>query len=169
MKWTTRAQLHLDRTASAWLIHRFVDPEAEFEFVSWNHSADRSNPRYFGMPGIELSSHDEHGTCFEKILHRHVDPNDGLNTLARCIRGGVRHALSLDREEPDEAIFATGLTLDALGIGLALDHESDDEHLHAATPLYNALYAYFSLPDLSTVELPTTQPERHTFLRSLIS
>lgn len=33
MLWVTLAQIHLDRAASPWLIKRFVDPEAEFEFV----------------------------------------------------------------------------------------------------------------------------------------
>lgn len=169
MQWTTRAQLHLDRTASAWLIRRFVDPQADFVFIGWDQPANAEDPRYFGMPGIELSSHDEDGTCFEKILRLQVHPDAGLNKLARCVRAGVRHALAFEREEEDESIFAVGLTLDALGVGLALDHEDDQAHLHAATPLYDALYAYLSLPDLSTFELPNTQPERHTFLRSLIS
>src|SRR5215208_4716105 len=31
--WVTRAGVHVDRIASAWLIRRFVDPEARFKFV----------------------------------------------------------------------------------------------------------------------------------------
>lgn len=33
MKWATRAGCHIDRAACAWLIRRFLDPEAEFTFV----------------------------------------------------------------------------------------------------------------------------------------
>ena len=33
MKWVTLKRVKLDRTASAWLIRRFIDPQAEFEFV----------------------------------------------------------------------------------------------------------------------------------------
>src|SRR5438874_6972830 len=31
--WVTRAGVHVDRIASAWLIRRFIDPEARFKFV----------------------------------------------------------------------------------------------------------------------------------------
>jgi hypothetical protein len=33
MKWATRSGPHVDRTACAWLIRRFVDPKATFVFV----------------------------------------------------------------------------------------------------------------------------------------
>jgi len=33
MRWATRAGIHVDRTACAWLIRRFIDAEAEFVFV----------------------------------------------------------------------------------------------------------------------------------------
>jgi hypothetical protein len=33
MKWITRLNIKLDRSASLWLIHRFVDPDAQFLFV----------------------------------------------------------------------------------------------------------------------------------------
>ena len=33
MRWTTRRHCHVDRAACAWLIRRFLDPEAEFVFV----------------------------------------------------------------------------------------------------------------------------------------
>src|SRR5262249_10462803 len=31
--WVTRKGIHIDRMASAWLIRRFIDPEAKFKFV----------------------------------------------------------------------------------------------------------------------------------------
>jgi hypothetical protein len=33
MRWATRAGIHVDRTACAWLIRRFIDPEAVSVFV----------------------------------------------------------------------------------------------------------------------------------------
>ncbi|WP_281197041.1 chromate resistance protein ChrB domain-containing protein [Microtetraspora niveoalba] len=33
MKWSTRAGVHIDRAACAWLIRRHIDPDAEFVFV----------------------------------------------------------------------------------------------------------------------------------------
>ena len=34
MRWATRAGVHIDRAACAWLIRALVDPEAEFVFVT---------------------------------------------------------------------------------------------------------------------------------------
>ncbi|MGH7816347.1 MAG: chromate resistance protein ChrB domain-containing protein [Candidatus Binatia bacterium] len=33
MKWVTRKQIRVNRLATAWLIRRFIDPDAEFVFV----------------------------------------------------------------------------------------------------------------------------------------
>src|SRR6266513_2702886 len=33
MKWVTREQIRVNRTATCWLVRRFLDPEAEFIFV----------------------------------------------------------------------------------------------------------------------------------------
>jgi len=33
VRWATRARIHVDRAACAWLIVRFIDPDAEFVFV----------------------------------------------------------------------------------------------------------------------------------------
>ncbi|PYQ64473.1 MAG: hypothetical protein DMF53_07410, partial [Acidobacteria bacterium] len=33
MKWVTRKRVHVNRTATAWLLRRFVDPAAEIRFV----------------------------------------------------------------------------------------------------------------------------------------
>lgn len=34
MRWATRKSIHIDRSASAWLIGRFIDPDAAFVFVT---------------------------------------------------------------------------------------------------------------------------------------
>ncbi|WP_372498190.1 chromate resistance protein ChrB domain-containing protein [Streptomyces marispadix] len=34
MKWATRARIHIDRAACAWLIRRHLDQDAEFVFVT---------------------------------------------------------------------------------------------------------------------------------------
>ena len=34
MRWATRTRPHVDRAACAWLIRRFVDPDATFVFVA---------------------------------------------------------------------------------------------------------------------------------------
>ncbi len=32
-RWVTRKHIRVNRTATAWLVRRFVDPQAEFAFV----------------------------------------------------------------------------------------------------------------------------------------
>jgi len=39
MKWVTREQIRVNRTATCWLIRRFLDPKAEFLFVAANEVA----------------------------------------------------------------------------------------------------------------------------------
>ena len=34
MKWITRRNIHVDRTSCPWLIQKYIDPQAEFNFVA---------------------------------------------------------------------------------------------------------------------------------------
>jgi hypothetical protein len=74
MRWATRRHCHIDRAACAWLIHRFIDPEAEFVFVD-DLDEVPADATPFDMRGVELSHHG--GDCsYETFLHRYelVDP-----------------------------------------------------------------------------------------------
>jgi hypothetical protein len=73
MKWATRAAIHIDRAACAWLIRQHIDKEAEFLFVTDPAEVpDDATP--FDMRGVELGHHG--GDCsFETIL-RHYDLTD---------------------------------------------------------------------------------------------
>jgi len=76
--------------------------------------------------------------------------------------------LQLSRCEENEELYAVGRTLDMLGTGLGLLHADDREHLAAGSFTYDALYTYFQLPDLASLTLPNSQPERREFLQELI-
>lgn len=167
MRWTTRSHLHLDRTASAWLIRAFVDPEAEFVFLEWDREPDTTDPRSFGMPGLSLSSHDERGTCFAKILDAYGLRTDAaLVALERGIAAGVRAALGLPAPaDQTTAESALGTTLDTIGSGLGLLHTDDRDHLDAATPLYEALYQALRAADLDLDGAPAGRPEQLAFIR----
>ena len=73
MRWATRRHCHIDRAACAWLIRRFIDPQAEFLFVDDpDEVPDDATP--FDMRGVELSHHD--GDCsFETFLRRYEIPD----------------------------------------------------------------------------------------------
>ena len=130
MRWATRPNCHVDRVSCAWLIRRFVDPQAEFVFVDPDDVPDDATP--FDMRGVELGHHV--GECsFETILRRYKLTDPVLWELAKIV-----HEADLDDERYD-APEAPGL--DVLVRGLSLIQ--DDEQLLATTaPLFDGLYEY---------------------------
>src|SRR5437773_4596214 len=88
MKWITRRNLHIDRTATAWLIRRFIDPQAEFSFVEPGADPAQLDGHTFDMRGGEYSHTD--GRCtFEVMLVRHgLEKDSALVELGRIIRDG---------------------------------------------------------------------------------
>ena len=132
MKWATRAGVHVDRTACAWLIRRFIDPEAEFTFV---HDPDElpAGATAFDIRGAELSHHG--GRCtFEVMLDRY-----GLSDRALARIAEIVHEADLE-DERFAAPEAPGL--DAIIRGLGLVAASDEQMLALTGPLYDGLYAY---------------------------
>ncbi len=66
MKWATRPNIHIDRAASAWLITRFVDPNAEFLYVEdVDDVPNDATP--FDYVGCEIS-HRGDDVTFETLL-----------------------------------------------------------------------------------------------------
>jgi hypothetical protein len=133
MKWATRRRPHVDRAACAWLIKRFVDPEAEFLFVD---DADEVPPDVtpFDMRGAELSHRGGHCTFETLVRHYRLD-DPAVDAIARIV-----HEADL-RDELYDAPEAPGL--DAIVAGLSAGRQ-DAEVLAAAAPLFDALYAHLS-------------------------
>jgi hypothetical protein len=132
MRWATRAGVHVDRTACAWLIRRFIDPDAEFVFV---HDPDEvpADATPFDMRGAELS-HREGGCTFETMLARYELDDPALEAIARIV-----HEADLDDERFD-APEARGL--DVIVRGLSMIAGSDEEMLSLSSPIYDGLYEY---------------------------
>ena len=86
MIWATRRHVHVDRTACAWLIRRFVDSDAEFVFVD-DPDEVPADATPFDMRGVELGHRD--GRCsFESILARYqpaATPRSG-GSAGSCTR-----------------------------------------------------------------------------------
>jgi hypothetical protein len=137
VKWATRARIHVDRAATAWLIRRFIDSDAEFVFVD-DPDEVGADATPFDMRGVELGHRD--GRCsFESILVRYRLADDPA--LARI--GRVVHEADIGDERYD-APEAPGL--DALIRGLALQAATDDRMIAVTAPLYDALYQLWSPP-----------------------
>jgi hypothetical protein len=131
VKWATRAGCHIDRAACAWLIRRFIDPDAEFVFVA-DPAEVPEDATPFDMRGVELSHH--HGDCsFETFLRRY-ELNDPI--LWRIAEGV--HEADVD-DERYEAPEAPGLDMVLRGLSLV---RSDDELIDVAQVLFDGLYEY---------------------------
>ena len=131
MRWATRAGCHIDRAASAWLIRRFIDPEAEFLFVEDPDQVPESATP-FDMRGAALSHHG--GDCtFETILKSYGLDDPVLWDLARIVHEAD---LTDDRYDAPEAPG-----LDVLLRGLSMVR-NDAEVLELSAPLFDGLYEY---------------------------
>lgn len=131
MKWATRAGIHVDRAACAWLLRRFVDPEAEFVFVD-DPDALPSDATAFDMRGVELSHHG--GDCsFETILRRHELSDPVLWDVARVVHEAD---LADDRYDAPEAV---GLDVVCRGLSMV---RTDEQILVATAAIFDGLYEY---------------------------
>jgi hypothetical protein len=133
MKWATRPGVHVDRAACAWLIRRFVDPNAEFVFVS--DPADvPADATAFDMRGVELGHH--HGDCsFETALrHFALATDPALEEIGRIV-----HEADIADDRYDAPI-APGL--DALIRGVGMTAPDDDDTLAVTDRIFDGLYEY---------------------------
>ena len=65
--WVTRPGVHVDRIASAWLIRRFIDPEARFKFVPGKGYEPEPGEIRFDMFEAEFT-HEGDRCTFEVLL-----------------------------------------------------------------------------------------------------
>jgi hypothetical protein len=132
MRWTTRAGVHIDRASSAWLIRRFLDPEATFDFVTDpDDLQDDATP--FDMRGVEFGHHGDDCT-FETLLRRHDVADPVLWRIAEII-----HEADIDDQKYD-APEAAGMDVALRGLSMLC---GDDEVLALTGPLFDGLYEFF--------------------------
>jgi len=132
MKWATRAGVHIDRAACAWLIRRYIDPAPEFVFVT-DSAQVPSEATAFDMRGVDLTHHD--GDCtFETILKRYELTDPVLWAIAEII-----HEADIEDDRFD-APEAPGLDVVLRGLSLIGD---DDQTLAISDAIFDGMYEYF--------------------------
>jgi len=132
VRWATRAGVHIDRAACAWLIRRFVDPDAAFVFVADPaHVPEDATP--FDMRGVELSHHGSDCT-FETILRRHDLSDPVLWRLAQIV-----HEADIDDALYD-APEAAGLDVALRGLSLV---GTDEQTLAVSAVVFDGLYEFY--------------------------
>ena len=130
--WVTRPRPGIDRMGSAWLIKRFIDPEARFGFVEQPPTTGDAVP--FDMFGVEFSHRGEWCT-FEMLVHAFAISDSAVDRLAAIV-----HDLDLK-----DAKFgaAEGGTVGALVEGLQAQHSDDHMLLDSGITMFEALYRAF--------------------------
>jgi hypothetical protein len=82
--WVTRAGVFVDRIASAWLIRRFIDPEAVFRFVTATRHVPRPDEIRFDMFEAEFTHVGEDCT-FETLVRRFALVDPALRAIAEVV------------------------------------------------------------------------------------
>jgi len=128
--WVTRPRPHIDRIASAWLIRRFIDPDAQFLFAPPAEFPKDAIP--FDAPGVELSHQGEDCT-FETLVKRAKLRDRRLTRLAEL----VHEADLRDGKFPHEEARGIDVSVRALLAASADDHQV----LAQGMALFEGLYA----------------------------
>lgn len=137
-RWVTRRGVHVDRIACAWLVRRFVDPDAKLAFVDPKTYVRRRGDVRYDMFDAELT-HVGDRCSFEVIVERM-----GLASDAALVAlGEIVHDVDLrdgkfGREETAGVRSAIA--------GVCLSVRDDVGRVAAATPMLDALYSWFARP-----------------------
>jgi hypothetical protein len=133
--WVTREGVHVDRIASAWLIQRFIDPAAHFEFVRPDGYRPAAGELRFDMFDAEFT---HEGACctFETLLARFGLGDPALRALGEIVHDVDCKDAKFGRAE------AAGLA--ALVDGIAGAHGDDAARLARGAAVLDDLYEHFA-------------------------
>jgi hypothetical protein len=132
MRWITWKNIGVDRMASAWLIRKWIDPKAEFDFIPHGEKLSSSDGEPFDIPGERYSHHDGHCTFFA-LLHEHQINDVILARIAQI----VDEADEVQEIMMEPAAFG----LDLICRGLRQISTDDFEAMERGNLIYDALYA----------------------------
>jgi hypothetical protein len=135
VKWVTWEEVGVDRIGCAWLLRRFVDPEAEFQFVPRGQSPLPPDAEPFDIPGVRLSHHRGHSS-FHAIVGAYDLTDPILARIARMIdEVDTVQELALEPAAPG---------LDLICRGIRRISTDDQTALDRGAMVYEALYAALS-------------------------
>lgn len=137
MKWITREHIRVNRTATCWLIRRFLDEQAEFIFVPAYKVASmqtETGATGFDAPNATYPHKNAQGLCsFAALVRERLAHDPVLLEMARLVQ-----AADIKGQVEDHPA-ARGLQLISRGFPLVTndDHETSER----AAFVYDALYA----------------------------
>ncbi|HVE78663.1 MAG TPA: chromate resistance protein ChrB domain-containing protein [Gemmatimonadaceae bacterium] len=130
--WVTRTGVFVDRMASAWLVRRFIDPEATFKFVSGHGYIPLPGELRFDMYEAEFT-HERERCTFETLLARFGLGDPALRAIAEIV-----HDIDLKDGKfarPETAGVAAVLA------GIARAHPADADRIQQGVAIFDGLHA----------------------------
>ena len=132
--WVTRKGIYVDRMASAWLIRRFIDPDARFKFVPPKGYKPLPGELRFDMFEAEFTH--EGDRCTLEVLIQRVGLNDpALIPIAEIVHDIDLKDSKFGRQET--------IGIERLIAGIAMTHKDDENRLARGTAVFDDLYEYF--------------------------
>jgi hypothetical protein len=130
--WATRRRLWVDRVASAWLIRRFIDPEARFRWLDKPKDCPK-NALGFDFDGATFTHVDDRVTFETLMASFGLEQDEALVRIATIV-----HALDVGGEPIAEA---SGF--EAILAGARERLADDDALLAEMSAVLDSLYAHF--------------------------
>jgi len=138
MKWVTWENVAVDRMACAWLIKRFIDPQAEFVFIPVGQKPYPEDAEPFDIPGACYSHHRGHCT-FYTLLKEYKLKDSTLARIAQIVdEADVVQEAAVEPAAPG---------LDLICRGIRRVSKDDWEALDNSARVYDALYAELAAGD----------------------
>jgi hypothetical protein len=134
MLWATRRKIRISRAATAWLIRRFIDPEASFFFGTDDEvrAREREGAIGFHCPGTRYPKTDDGAMPMEVLVREHRPGDAALARLAAAV-SEADGAAGCERL-PESA----GLRLITVAFPEVCD--DDQEIVRRSAFLYDSLY-----------------------------
>ena len=129
--WVTREGVFVDRIASAWLIRRFIDPEATFKFVPARGYVPLAGELRFDMFDAEYT-HEGDRCTFETLVARFALDDPALRSLGEIVHDIDCKDAKFARPE------VTGV--ESILRGLVSTHAADADRVAQGSAIFDALY-----------------------------
>lgn len=134
--WVTRRGVHVDRIGSAWLVRRFIDPDARFRFVDAKTYERAPGELRFDMAGAEFTHEGDRCTFETLCAQTNLQSDTALQAISEIV-----HELDVDDgkfRRTESAGVAAMIT------GICAATGDDDERLARGGAMFDGLYAHFS-------------------------
>jgi hypothetical protein len=132
--WVTRKGIYVDRMASAWLIRRFIDPDARFKFVPAKGYKPLPGELRFDMFEAEFT-HEGDRCTLEVLIERTGIHDPGLSAIAEIVHDIDLKDSKFGRQDT--------IGIERLIAGIAMTHKDDEVRLERGCAVFNDLYEYF--------------------------